>query len=77
MSETVLVERVGALAIFTLNAPSRRNALSTEMRIALRDRFRDITLDPDLRAVVIEGAGGSFCSGGDISEMVSAVEEPA
>ncbi|MGB3474785.1 MAG: enoyl-CoA hydratase-related protein [Mycobacterium sp.] len=50
----------------TLNRPARKNAINPELWRALRDALRDAADDPDLRALVITGAGGAFCSGADI-----------
>lgn len=61
--------REGAVAVLTLDNPARRNALSMAMRVALLDALRRIEPDPAVRAVVLTGAGGNFCSGGDITEM--------
>jgi enoyl-CoA hydratase/carnithine racemase len=76
MSETVLIERRGGVAIVTLSAPAKRNALSTEMRTTLRARLTDLGLDEACRSIVLTGAGGQFCAGGDISEMVPASANP-
>ena len=63
-------ERVGPVAVLTLNATARRNALSMAMRRELLERLRAIEANGDIRAVVLCGAGGTFCSGGDLTEMV-------
>lgn len=76
MSETVLIENRGGVVILTLNAPSKRNALSTQMRAALRDRMVELGLKRECKAIVLSGAGGQFCAGGDISEMVPASGDP-
>lgn len=62
-------ERDGATAVLTLDYPARRNALAMPMRQALIDAFESMEGDPAIRAVVITGAGGTFCAGGDISGM--------
>jgi 2-(1,2-epoxy-1,2-dihydrophenyl)acetyl-CoA isomerase len=72
MSEPVLVERRDGVAIVILNAPEKRNALSSGMRVALRDRLIELGLERDCRAIILTGAEGQFCAGGDISEMVPA-----
>jgi 2-(1,2-epoxy-1,2-dihydrophenyl)acetyl-CoA isomerase len=64
--------RDGATAVLTLDYPARRNALAMPMRQALVDAFDSLEGDPAIRAVVITGAGGTFCAGGDISGMDSA-----
>ncbi len=65
----LIVERDGAIVVLTLNAPERRNALSLAMRAALADAFEDIEEDGSVRAVVLTGASGTFCSGGDLTAM--------
>lgn len=61
--------REGATAVLTLDLPERRNALAVPMRRELADALERIEADRDVRAVVITGAGGTFCAGGDISGM--------
>ena len=61
--------REGAVEILTLNYPERRNALAMPMRRALSEALERLEADPAVRAVVITGAGGTFCAGGDISGM--------
>src|SRR5258708_846403 len=51
----------------TLNRPHRRNALNPTLWAALRGELTRATDDRDVRAVVITGAGGAFCSGGEIA----------
>jgi enoyl-CoA hydratase/carnithine racemase len=68
-SEPVLrKERRGKIAIVTLNRPAKRNALSDELWQRLRHTFD--TMEDNVRAVVITGAGGHFCAGLDLSEHV-------
>jgi enoyl-CoA hydratase/carnithine racemase len=66
---SVLETRQGSTAILTLNRPERRNALSMPMREALLAATDRIEEDRSIRAVVITGAGGHFCAGGDIAAM--------
>jgi 2-(1,2-epoxy-1,2-dihydrophenyl)acetyl-CoA isomerase len=65
------VERDGAVATITLNAPERRNVLSMAVRVALGDAVMSIRDDPDIRSVIITGAGNAFCSGGDLSDIAT------
>ena len=51
----------------TLNRPHRKNAISPELWIALRDAVNEAGHDRNVRALIVTGAGGSFCSGADIS----------
>ena len=60
-------DRIGRI---TLNRPERRNPLTFESYAELRDLFRGLTTDSVVRAVVIDGAGGNFCSGGDVHEII-------
>lgn len=66
---TVRVERQGGVAIVTLDYPKRRNALSLTLREALHDGLAEVLADDACRVVVLTGAEGCFCSGGDISGM--------
>jgi enoyl-CoA hydratase/carnithine racemase len=54
----------------TLNIPERKNPLTFESYAELRDLFRDLVYDKDIRVVVIDGAGGNFCSGGDVHDII-------
>lgn len=60
-------DRVG---IVTLNRPERKNPLTFDAYAELRDLFRVLALAGDVRAVVVQGAGGNFCSGGDVHEII-------
>jgi enoyl-CoA hydratase/carnithine racemase len=60
----------GRVATITLNRPDKKNPLTFESYAELRDLFRDLTHASDVRAVVITGAGGNFCSGGDVFEII-------
>lgn len=72
MSEPpVLSSREEEVIILTLNAPARRNAISTDMRLALREGVRAALADDSCRAVVLTGAGEAFSSGADIDQMQS------
>ncbi len=65
----LLTDRVDGIDIFTLNVPEKRNALTLDLRVLLLDGVRRAEADPDTRAIIITGANGCFCSGGDISSM--------
>ena len=60
----------GRVATITLNRPERKNPLTFESYAELRDLFRALRGDGAIRAVVITGAGGNFCSGGDVHEII-------
>jgi enoyl-CoA hydratase/carnithine racemase len=65
----VLEERAGGVLTLTLDYPARRNALAIPLREQLHDALEAAQADHAIRAIVLTGAGGIFCSGGDISGM--------
>ena len=60
----------GKVATITLNRPERKNPLTFQSYGELRDLFRDLVYATDVKAVVITGEGGNFCSGGDVHEII-------
>ncbi|HVJ22977.1 MAG TPA: enoyl-CoA hydratase family protein [Burkholderiales bacterium] len=60
----------GKVGVVTLNRPERKNPLTFESYAELRDFFRDLQTKKDIKAIVIAGAGGNFCSGGDVHEII-------
>ena len=58
------------VATLTLNRPERKNPLTFESYAELRNLFRALTQATDVKAVVLTGAGGNFCSGGDVHEII-------
>ena len=60
----------GRVATIRLNRPERKNPLTFESYAELRDLFRDLVYAEDIRAVVLMGSGGNFCSGGDVFEII-------
>jgi len=58
------------VATVTLNRPERKNPLTFESYAELRDTFRNLTYAQEVKAVVVAGAGGNFCSGGDVHEII-------
>lgn len=67
--ETLIVERSDAIVTVTMNRPERKNAANDTMWSELLDAARWIGSASDVRAVVLTGAGGDFCSGADVSGM--------
>jgi len=59
------------LAYIKLNRPDRRNAMTRAMWLGLADAAFESEARPDVRVVIVEGTGGNFCSGADISEFDS------
>ncbi|RBM16269.1 enoyl-CoA hydratase [Prauserella sp. PE36] len=68
-AEPVLLARADGLLRITLNRPERRNAYGRELRDALTDALRLATVDDTITRVVLDGAGPSFCAGGDLDEF--------
>jgi len=66
--------RVGYI---TLNRPERKNPLTFESYAELRDLFRKLAEVDDVRAIVVRGAGGNFCSGGDVHEIIGPLTDMA
>src|SRR5499427_908696 len=59
-----------AVGVITFNRPERKNPLTFESYAELRDLFRALSLAGDVKAIVLQGAGGNFCSGGDVHEII-------
>ena len=74
MSDTVLLERTGAVAVITLNRPDALNSLVVEMKLALLDAVEQVADDDGVRAVVLTGAGRAFCVGQDLREHAALLE---
>jgi enoyl-CoA hydratase/carnithine racemase len=60
----------GRVATIRLNRPDKKNPLTFDSYAELRDLFRDLVYASDVRAVVLAGSGGNFCSGGDVFEII-------
>ncbi len=73
----VQVFRTGGELHITLDRPHRRNALDSSMRDGLVEAVRVAVLDPSVTTVHLRGAGGSFCSGGDLDEFGSRSDPPS
>src|SRR5215470_19080065 len=63
------------VACITLDRPERKNPLTFDSYAELRDLFRAMALAPDVKTVVINGAGEDFCSGGDVHEIIGPLTE--
>ena len=60
----------GKIATITLNRPERKNPLTFDSYAELRDLFRGLVYASDIKTIVVTGAGGNFCSGGDVHEII-------
>ena len=69
-TDKLLARRAGPVAHLVLNQPEKRNAICMEMWQGLGEILADFAGDPEIRAVVVSGAGGkAFSAGADISEF--------
>lgn len=71
MSDTILHDIQDSIATITLNRPESLNAMSPELLDTLLLIGRKVARDPDVRCVVVTGAGRAFCAGGDVKGMAS------
>ena len=69
MSDVVLMEKESGVASVTLNRPKALNALTQELADALLETLAGLEHDPDVRVVVLRGAGGTFMAGGDVKHF--------
>src|SRR3954463_1659436 len=63
------------VAVLTMNRPERRNALSEPMLDALARTLAAVETDDDVGSIVLTGAGGAFCAGGDVKAMAAGGED--
>lgn len=68
MTDSLLVDRTGAVVTLTLNRPESMNSLDADLKEALRDTLADLETDKSCRAIVLTGAGKAFCVGQDLRE---------
>src|ERR1700693_740128 len=71
MSDIVLLNLASGLLTITMNRPDRRNALNPDMTLGLVEAARRAAEDHEVRAVLLKGAGGTFCVGGDVKSMAA------
>jgi enoyl-CoA hydratase/carnithine racemase len=71
MGADLPVVRDGAVAVLTIDRPEKRNAMTAGMWAALPGVLAALADDPDVRTLVVTGAGPSFCAGADISDLLS------
>lgn len=71
-TDPILLERDGRVGVVTMNRPDKLNALDAAARQALVEGLRELAGDPEIRCVVLTGAGErAFSAGGDVTEMVA------
>lgn len=76
VEEELLVAKANGIVTLTLNRPSRRNALSPALYERLLTELDAAALDASTGAVVLTGADGAFCAGGDVARMAAAASPP-
>jgi isohexenylglutaconyl-CoA hydratase len=72
----IQLDRDGTIAQLTFSRPERRNALTHAMMLELEDAFVQVRDDPVCRVLVLRGAGGHFCAGGDLDAMADMPPKP-
>lgn len=77
MTEELLVTRRDEHAVVTLNRPARRNALSVALRDAVSDALDELAAAPEVKVVVVTGAGDVFSAGFDLKEFDRAAADAA
>ena len=73
-TEDLLAEVDEGVAVLTMNRPERRNAMSLPMLDAMARVLADMEVDDDVGCIVLTGAGGAFCAGGDVKGMAASHE---
>ncbi|MEH6526003.1 MAG: enoyl-CoA hydratase [Sneathiella sp.] len=71
MSDDLLETIEDGVATVTMNRPEARNAFTAEMMVGLTEAFNRLAADTSVRVVVLTGAGGAFCAGGDVKSFAA------
>ncbi|NKQ55737.1 enoyl-CoA hydratase [Amycolatopsis sp. K13G38] len=75
MTERILAERVGKVAVITVDAPDRRNSLTLPLSADLEQAVADAEADRDVHALIVTGTPPAFCAGADLTALGEAREE--
>lgn len=76
MSEPALrIERDGHVVVLTMNRPQKKNAMNLEMMCRMADAWDEVDADPEVRAVILTGAGGVFSAGADLDAVARRRQE--
>lgn len=70
MYEHVDIQVEGGVVTITMNRPAKKNALTAEMYACMAEALSDADDDPDVRVILVTGAGGSFTAGNDLSDFL-------
>ena len=74
MSDTILTENIDGVFVVTFNRPEKKNAINTEMWVALREAFNTADKDDSVVCLLLTGAGDDFCAGVDLSSFTDVTE---
>jgi 2-(1,2-epoxy-1,2-dihydrophenyl)acetyl-CoA isomerase len=74
-TQELLARVEDGVAVLTLNRPDRRNALNRSLLEALARTLGDVEVDEEVGCVVLTGAGGAFCAGGDVKDMAAGADD--
>jgi enoyl-CoA hydratase/carnithine racemase len=74
MSDNLTIARQGHVATLTIDRPEKRNAMTAAMWAELPGLLAELAGDPGVRALVVTGAGPSFCAGADISDLLGGAD---
>lgn len=74
--EPLFVEQKGRVRILTMNNPGKRNALSEGLYVGLSRQLAEVKNDPNTGAIILTGADGFFCSGGDLNKLATRKDYP-
>lgn len=74
--DRIILEKKDRIAKITLNRPKELNAIDKETHLQLQAAFKDIEADPEVRVVIITGAGRAFCAGADLKYAISLNDNP-
>ena len=77
MTQAVLTDINNGIATVTLNRPDKKNAMSFEMMTQIVEAAENLRHTDKLRAVILTGAGGCFCSGIDVGNLMAAAQNMA
>src|SRR5262245_55292470 len=67
--ETVLYDKVDRICTISLNRPEKLNAWTRQMHVDLKDAMHTAGADPDVRVIILTGAGRGFCPGADMGGL--------
>jgi enoyl-CoA hydratase/carnithine racemase len=76
VADELITDKQGGVLRLVLNRPDQLNALSTPLATAIHQAIQDAGTDPEVRVVVVTGAGRAFCAGADLAEVGQKAADP-